>query len=116
MIGVTGGRVDHTLGNLYILYDLDEAGIRAMIADDYSEMTVVSDQTEYITGQYPFFSLLNMTGKAEGIDIRNAKYELKNAVIQCGYQYGISNEVTKGRMAEVSVRNGKLLLIKVVRE
>ena len=71
MIGVTGGRVDHTLGNLYILYDLDEAGIRAMIADDYSEMTVVSDQTEYITGQYPFFSLLNMTGKAEGIDIKD---------------------------------------------
>lgn len=116
MIGVTGGRVDHTLGNLYILYDLDEAGIRAMIADDYSEMTVVSDQTEYITGHYPFFSLLNMTGKAEGIDIKNAKYELKNAAIQSGYQYGISNEVTKGRTAEVSVRNGKLLLIKVVRE
>ena len=116
MIGVTGGRVDHTLGNLYILYDLDEAGIRAVIADDYSEMSVVSDKTEYISDRYPFFSLLNMTGKAEGIDIRNAKYELKDAAIQSGYQYGISNEVLKGRVAEVSVKNGKLLLIKVVRD
>ncbi len=116
MIGVTGGRMDHTLGNLYILYDLDEAGIRAVIADDYSEMSVVSDKTEYIADRYPFFSLLNMTGKAEGISIRNAKYELKDAAIQSGYQYGISNEVLKGQVAEVSVKNGKLLLIKVVRD
>lgn len=116
MIGAVGGRIDHSLGNIYVLYDLDEAGIPAMIADDYSEMLVVSDQTEQITDQYPFFSLINMTGKAEGICIKNAKYELENASIQSGYQYGISNEVTKGQTAEVSVRDGKLLLIKVVRD
>jgi len=116
MIGTTGGRIDHTLGNIYILYDLDDAGIDAAAVDDYSEMSIISRKPAHISDRYPFFSVLNMTGTAEGIDIKNAKYELKDAVIRSGYQYGISNEVIKGREAEVSVRKGRLLLVKVVRD
>ena len=50
---------------------------------------------------------------ARGIDIENAKYPLKNAEITCEYQYGISNEVVPGKLAKVSLKEGRLLLIKV---
>ena len=45
--------------------------------------------------------------------IKNAEYELENGQITCEYQYGISNEVLKGKTAEISLSEGRLLLIKV---
>lgn len=113
IVGAIGERLDHTLGNLYILDMLDESGKRGMIVDDYSEMELVSSEKKYVRDGYSYFSLLNITGKAEGVSIKNAKYPLDNAVIETSYQYGISNEVLKGQTAEISVKLGKLLLIKV---
>ena len=65
------------------------------------------------TQYYDLVSLLNISGLARGIDIENAKYPLKNAEITCEYQYGISNEVVPGKLAKVSLKEGRLLLIKV---
>ena len=116
LIGVCGGRLDHTLGNVSILLYLDAIGKKAAILDDYSEMEIVSDQTVRIEDDCLYFSLLNISGCAEGIAIRNAKYPLEDAVIRSEYQYGISNEVLPGKTAEVSVRKGNLLLIRIDRE
>ena len=112
LIGVIGARLDHTLGNVYILEYLDEHGLKGKIIDDYSEMELVSREPAYIEDSYAFFSLINITGIAKGITIENAKYLLKDAEITCGYQYGVSNEVISGQTAKVSVKEGKLLLIK----
>lgn len=113
LIGVVGARLDHTLGNVSILLMLDSLGKRAKIVDDYSEMEIVSNEPAYIEDSFAYFSLLNISGTAKGITIKNAKYPLENAEITCEYQYGISNEVFLGQIAEVSLRKGKLLLIKV---
>lgn len=125
MLGVTGGRIDHSLVNLYALFYLDTHGCRGMIADDYSELEVISSHFEsvdgktetvagraYVTDGYPFFSLLNMTGAARGITIKNAKFPLEDAEITSDYQYATSNEVLDGQTAEITVREGRLLLIK----
>ena len=93
LIGVIGARLDHTLGNVYILEYLDELGLKGKIIDDYSEMALVSREPAYIEDLYAFFSLINITGIAKGITIENAKYPLKDGEITCGYKYGISNEV-----------------------
>lgn len=113
LIGVIGGRLDHSLGNISILLHLDELGKQACIVDDYSEMSVISDQPVRISDDCDYFSLLNVSGIAKGIEIQNAKYPLINGEIHCSYQYGISNEVLPGKEAVVSVDEGKLLLIKV---
>ena len=112
LIGVVGARLDHTLGNVYILEYLDNLDKKGFIIDNYSEMEFVSRQTAYIDDSFRFFSLLNITGIANGITVKNAKYPLKDAEITCGYQYGVSNEVLPGMRAEVTVKEGKLLLIK----
>lgn len=112
LIGVVGARLDHTLGNVSILLYLDALGKKGKIIDDCSEMEIVSNEPAYICDQYTFFSLLNISGIAKGITIENAKYPLNNAEITCEYQYGVSNEVTPGMTAKVTVKEGKLLLIK----
>ena len=113
LIGVIGARLDHTLGNVSILLYLESLGKNGGIIDDYSEMEIVSDTPVSISGRYAFFSLLNITGRAKGVTITGAKYPLADAEINCEYQYGISNEVLPGRTATVSVKQGKLLLIKI---
>lgn len=113
LIGVVGARLDHTLGNISILLYLDSIGKKGYDVDDYSEMEIVSDKPAYIEESYSFFSLLNVSGTAKGITIKNAKYPLNDEEITCEYQYGISNEVI-GETAEISIREGKLLLIKVL--
>ena len=113
LIGVVGARLDHTLGNVYILLYLDSLGKKGCIIDDFSKMEIVSNEPAYIEDSYSFFSLLNISGTAKGITIENAKYPLENGEITCEYQYGISNEVLCGEMAKVSVDKGRALLIKV---
>lgn len=116
LIGVIGGRLDHTLANVSILLMLDKLGKKAEAADDYSVLSIVSDKPVFIKDKCRFFSLLNISGEAKGVCIKNAKYPLENSEISCEYQYGISNEVLPGKTAEVSVKSGRLLLIKVYRE
>ena len=116
LLGVIGARLDHTLGNVSILLYLDSKGIPATIMDDYSEMEIVSRYEAMIPDQYAYFSLINIGGIARGINISGAKYPLENAEITCEYQYGISNEVLPGHTAKVSIRTGRLLLIKIKRE
>ena len=116
LIGVIGLRLDHTLGNVSILLYLDSLGKTGRIIDDFSEMEIVSDHVVSIPDSYAFFSLLNISGRAKGITIENAKYPLSGAEIQCEYQYGVSNEILPGKTAKVSVADGKLLLIKVFRQ
>ena len=112
LIGVIGARLDHTLANVSILLYLESLSKKGVIIDDYSEMEIVSKEPAFIDDSYAFFSLLNITGTAKGVTIKNAKYPLDNAEITCEYQYAVSNEVLSGKTAEVSVQNGKLLLIK----
>ncbi|MBR3068760.1 MAG: thiamine diphosphokinase [Lachnospiraceae bacterium] len=116
LIGVVGGRLDHTLGNVAILLMLDSAGKKAVIADDFSDMEIVSRERALIPDRYPYFSLLNITGTAKGVTIRNALYPLSDAEITCEYPIGVSNEVLPGKTAEVTVKEGRLLIIKVLKE
>lgn len=112
LIGAVGGRLDHTLANVFLLLWLDNRGKTALAVDDYSEMKIVSRKTEFIEEKFAFFSLLNITGLARGITVKNAKYPLTNAEISSEYQYGVSNEVLPHQVAEVSLTQGQLLLIK----
>ena len=113
LIGVTGERFDHTFGNISLLLYLDSLGIPACILDDYSEMSIISRGTAEVKEDCSWFSVLNISGTAKGITIRGAKYPLTDGEITSEYQYGISNEVLPGETVRVSVREGRLLLVKV---
>ncbi len=114
LIGVTGERLDHTLVNVYLLTLLADHGCRGLIVDDFSEMELIEQgETARISCDYPYFSLLAMEGPARGVTIRNAKFPLEDATIGPGYQYATSNEALPGMTAEVNIKEGRLLLIKI---
>ena len=112
LLGVIGSRLDHTLVNAYILTSLENRGCHGIIIDDYSEIETVSSMAE-VDDSYPFFSLVAMEGDVHGVTIRNAKFEIEDAVIGPDYQYATSNEPLPGKTAEIIVKDGRLLLIRI---
>ncbi len=113
LMGVFGGRLDHSLGNVSALLYLFLEGKYAVAIDDYIEAEIVGKETKTVEGSYPFFSLINIGGDPRGINIKNAKYPLVNARILPEFQYGISNQVLPGLTSEINVEEGYLLLVKV---
>ena len=113
LVGVTGGRQDHNLGNIYALLMLAKSNKRALIVDDYSEISVIKPgERVKVKWGWKFFSLINFSGLACGIDITGAKFNLNNAEITPEFQYGISNEVlSPDNDAEIYLSEGYLLLI-----
>lgn len=112
LLGMLGGRWDHTLGNIYLLRYLYLQGCRAYLADGQTMMEIVGREAVSIPDTVRYFSLLAIDGEADGVTIRGAKYPLEDACISCDRQYGISNEVCPGKTATVRVEKGCLLLIR----
>ncbi len=113
LLGVIGGRLDHTLANLYILLWLEARGRPALAVDDCSEIELITPgKPGIIESRFPYFSILNIAGSAEMITIRNAKYTLDRGDIPPEWQFGVSNEPLPGQTAEVTVGKGFLLLIR----
>ena len=111
LLGAMGGRFDHALGNISILLYLNGLGKKALLIDDYSVMQIVGNEPFYIEDSSSYFSVLTVAGDVSGVNIKNAKYPLENATLTCDFQLGISNEVLPGKVAEVSVENGRVLVV-----
>ena len=114
LTGAIGQRMDHTLVNVSLLLRLQQAGARAVILDDYEEISLIGPgESADIDARYPYFSLLAIGETARGVTITGAKFPLTDGVITCERQYATSNEVLPGGCAHVSLKSGFLLLIKV---
>ncbi len=113
LLGSMGKRFDHALGNVSVLLFLYELGKTACIVDDYSVMQIVGKTPLIIEGRCSYFSVLTVAGNVSGVTIKNAKYPLENQDLRCDFQLGISNEVLPGKAAEISVQNGRVLVVVV---
>ena len=111
LLGAMGGRFDHALGNVSILLYLDGLGKKAVLVDDYSVMQVVGKESFYINDTCSYFSVLTVAGDVSGVTIKNAKYPLENASLKADFQLGISNKVLSGKTTEVSVEQGRVLVV-----
>ena len=113
LIGTTGGKMDHTLANIYTLLMIRNYGGYGKIIDDYSEIElIISGEQIKIDSSYKFFSILNITNRAKGITITGSKFDIDNSEIKSEYQYGVSNEVLNDE-AIVRITDGELLVIKI---
>ncbi len=113
LLGAMGGRFDHALGNISILLYLEGLGKKAVLIDDYSVMQIAGSKPLLIEDNCSYFSVLTVAGDVSGVTIKNAKYPLENASLSADFQLGISNEVLPGKVAEVSVEHGRVLVVTV---
>lgn len=109
--GGQGGRLDHTIANIQCLKYLKECGAAGYMLDGSGTICVIKDEAvSFAPETSGYFSLFSLGDRAEGVTIRNMKYELEDAEITNSYPIGISNEFI-GKQAFVAVQRGTLVII-----
>ncbi|MCL7451522.1 MAG: thiamine diphosphokinase [Anaerolineae bacterium] len=112
LFGVLGGRLDHTLSNLLLLTlpELKEVTVRVVHGPE--EILVVRDgETVAVSGRPgDLISLLPWGGDVHGVTTQGLAWALEDDMLRFGFSRGVSNEMV-GPEAEVSVRQGQLLLV-----
>jgi thiamine pyrophosphokinase len=109
--GALGGRIDHTLANVFLLCKAQEKGIRTFLIDEYGEAFVLDKETSFINETGKTISLLALSPEVTGVTLTGFLYPLKEETLTMGESRGISNIITDVR-ASISVRQGKLLVIR----
>ena len=109
LLGMTGGRFDHTLAAVSILEYLEKHSAVGEICDGMLTIRL-TDTSIDINPDCRYFSVFAQS-RAEGVTITGAKYNLDDAVIESSYQYGVSNEPCG--TPRVSVKQGKLLITEI---
>lgn len=110
LIGVTGGRLDHTLAAIQTLEFICENGVDAVILDDSNAVYLQKKGLKkYKPDKRCYFSVLALTDEAV-ISERYVKYEIERHTISRSFPLGISNEFTD-KSAEIEVFSGKILVI-----
>lgn len=112
VLGATGSRLDHVLGNIGLLGIGLEEKIEMELLDPHNRVRMV-DSSIRITRkeQYgKYLSLIPFHGEAKGVTAKGVKYPLDHCLLSGFNTLGVSNEITE-EAAEITVESGFLLLI-----
>ncbi|MBU3214137.1 thiamine diphosphokinase [Clostridium estertheticum] len=110
LLGCTGSRIDHLLGNIGMLKICLENKVNASIKDDNNIITLVNDSTllNGIIGK--IFSVQSYGDEIIGLTIEGAKYPLDNYNLKIGESISISNEFACPQV-KLKFKAGTLMII-----
>lgn len=110
LIGAFGGRLDHALGNLFLLPPYARQGINIMFSDGEMDAYLVTKQLSLTNCQGKVISLLPVTEQVSGVTIHGFYYPLHDYTLCWGKTIGISNLPLVDEPV-VEVADGVLLVI-----
>lgn len=111
LLGALGGRMDHAMANVNLLYYMLKKGIKGNIVNE-TDSIFISDSELTIRGNKgDNISLLPLFGDVVGVTLENLEYPLNNFTIKKGSSIGISN-VMIDNSCRISLKSGYLLICK----
>ncbi len=112
LYGGVGGRDDHTFANYsLLLYAKNEENTAVLIGNHIKSYIIKNEKTAIFGKGGKTFSVFAFGGRAAGVNIKGAKYEAIDAILECDFPLGVSNSLTDSGEASVSVDNGALLIM-----
>lgn len=108
--GALGGRVDHSLSNIFFLQRLRHENVTTVIENGRNTVRYIENESVELKKRRKYLSLLALGEAAKGVSISGVEYPLKNAVLESDYPYAVSNEIS-GEKCRISVENGGLLVV-----
>ena len=112
LLGATGGRLDHLLGNIHLLYPCLQRGVEACILDPGNKLYLIDGEKHFkrreVWGTY--ISFLPLTEEVKGITLRGFKYPLTDKDIAIGTSLCISNELAADE-AVITLQDGVLIVV-----
>ncbi len=112
LLGGTGGRLDHFLGNLQVLLQPMKAGISCALADRWNRIQLhdhsftLKKETQYGT----YVSLIPWSCRVENLSLFGFQYPLSHVIMEQGNSLGISNEIREDE-AQVCFDQGILICV-----
>lgn len=112
LVGATGTRLDHVLGNLQLLALGLEAGVSIFLMDANNRIRLADRPFKLKKSeQYgDFISLIPYGGEVSGLTLKGMKYPLEGAILRQDVSLGISNEIVDDE-ALISFEKGKLYVM-----
>lgn len=112
LMGGTGTRIDHLLGNVSLLGIGLEEDVSIELVDPYNRIRMINQGIEIAKKEQfgKFLSVIPYSDKVTGVTFEGVKYPLMNYTMGGYNSLGISNEITEEK-AKISFEEGILLVI-----
>lgn len=107
IVGGTGGRIDHSISNVFYLEDLRRQGNRVKLTDGENTVQVILDETVTVKADGGYFSIFALDKCT--VTEYGCKYPLNNATLVRQRPYAVSNEV-EGDYAVIKIEGAALLV------
>lgn len=114
VLGATGTRLDHVLGNIHLLKQALERGIRMYLVDSHNRIrmlrggeTLTLEKKEQF-GKY--VSLIPFTPQVTGLSLTGFAYNVSGFTLESGCSLGVSNQLADGP-GRITLEEGLLLVI-----
>ena len=104
LIGALGGRIDHTIANINLLYYIRKRGITPKIISENEDIYIYGEIGDTI-------SILPIKNDAKGVTLNNLEYPLDDYDMEFSRPLGISNVMTDVNCS-IKVKEGSLIIIK----
>ena len=112
LIGALGGRIDHTIANINLLYYIRKRSIMPKIISEKEEIYIAMDEEISIDGEIgDTISILPIKNDAKGVTLKNLEYSLENYDMEFSRPLGISNVMTNIN-CNIKVNEGCIIIIK----
>lgn len=110
IVAALGDRLDHTLGNIYLLTQPRLAALDVRLVDGEQEVFLIRNETTLSGQPGQIVSLMPLLGPVPGVTTDQLAYPLRHETLYPDKTRGISNVMT-AETATVSIDNGILLCI-----
>ena len=112
LFGTLGGRIDHILANINLLYYIREQEIIPRIISEQEEIYIATNECVKIKGNVnDIISIIPIKGDAKGVTLENLEYPLNNYDMNYSTPLGISN-IMLSEECKIAVKKGSLLIIR----
>ncbi len=113
LYGALGGkRFDHSLANIQTLNFIKHNGGRGYIFDESRMIMIAENETiKFHRGNTGYLSVFALSEKAKGVTLKGLMYTLEDGEITNDFPLGVSNEFIIDEEAEVTVKDGTLLIV-----
>ena len=114
LFGATGGRLDHTVANLQLLYHYNKYFSSLTMLDGMNRCFILDSEKDGAISipreEGSYLSVFSLSERSHGVTIEGAKYEISDHTLSRDFPLGVSNEF-KEKNTVISVNDGILLIV-----
>lgn len=108
--GGLGGRVDHTLANVFLLEDIEKSGARGIITDGKNRAYLAKAENFFENTKRKYLSLIPIDEEIFGVNMEGFKYPYSTQILARRRFVTVSNEIVASN-AKITIAKGICLIV-----